>query len=50
MTLKNGAITQYNGVMSPFLKGHGDSRYIYIYAYCPFCNQGILWGTVALWE
>ena len=25
--LKNGVITQNNGVIDPFLKGHGDSRY-----------------------
>ena len=25
--LKSGVITQNNGVIDPFLKGHGDSRY-----------------------
>ena len=26
--LKNGVITQNNGVMDPFLKGYGESRYL----------------------
>ena len=27
MTLKEGVITQNDGVMGPFFKGHGESRY-----------------------
>ena len=29
MTLKNEVSTQNNGVMDPFLKGHGESRYTF---------------------
>ena len=36
-TLQNGVIAQHNGVMDPFLKGHGDSRYLLI----------VYWGSPA---